>query len=196
MSASTVGSWCLCVSVQNDAFRRWPASLKVWGYPHHQTPVFCLNLWTFIVSSLIWCQRMRTKEQASLGILWNCLRLSQSTSVMGISRLFLHLFVSDGRRLSYYIMQTFFFPNCLLPLAPSWEVWSKAATEKGRAFLPGRELTVLRAKDHSAWSSLSSQGLKWHACWPLDLHSACSSWATARVVLLQIGEIHQTYWIK
>lgn len=64
---------------------------------------------------------------------------------MGISRLFLHLFLSDGRRASYCVKQTFFFPNCLLPLAPSWEVWSKVAMEKGHAFLPGRELTVPRA---------------------------------------------------
>lgn len=125
MSASTVGSWCLCLSVQNDAFRSWPASLKVWGYSHHQTPVFCLNLWPFIVSSLIWCQRMRTKEQASVGILWNCLRLSQSTSVMSISRLFLHLFGSDGRRLSYYIMQTFFskLPSASGPQLGDLEQW-------------------------------------------------------------------------
>lgn len=181
MSASTVGSWCLCVSVQNDAFRRWPASLKAWGYPHHQTPVFCLNLWPFIVSSLIWCQRMRTKEQASLGILWNCLRLSQSTSVMGISRLFLHLFVSDGRRLSYYIMQTFFFQTAFCLWPPAGRSGARHVQKRG-----------VHSSQGGSWQCWEPKTIQCEVLWALRVSNDMPAdlWiCTLRVLLGQLPEL-------
>lgn len=144
---------------------------------------FCLNARPFVVSPSIRCRRMRSKEQASLGILWDCLQLL-SWVFLGWKTLGL-TFVCKWWSMVHLLHSADFIFELPSVSGPQLGGLEQGDYRKGACIPPRKGID----------SSLGSQGLSVKPPDPFT-YSACSSVVIALVVLLHIGKILQTCWRK